>query len=347
MDIGSLMWDETGRNLDEEQRDLARTAALTDAEMTVGQFVYLAVDTADLGHRMALAEPQLQAIATRRGYPMQNLTKDLGRRWQMLTQARTATVAARRVTAAQERAMDVMVARLAAVAAKDNPAVPMQECLRLATEAVRKHADAYPLAYESWGGTHDGPITQRVKNFQPETPMPKAYDPSKAPTPDPDMYEGIHKRLDDLEGKLPPAAASLDPTVAGFYQRLKDWWHGPQETTAPSSSAHPAPTGYVPSNAASQHVEDAVDRVNEHEHDRAGQREFDEIMRRLDNDQADMNHKWDNPGYNDHRDWRTHKADADRMEQAGDAARDAFDRRTTSAGAPAYDPAPIQHDLFG
>jgi tetrahydromethanopterin S-methyltransferase subunit G len=301
MDFGSLMWDETGRDLDHEKRELSRTAALADAERTVGQFLYLAADQADLGHRLALAEDKLQAIASARGYGVEQLTGDLTERWQLLSQARTAaarkTAARRQVTATAEMAMDAVAARLAVVAARQNPAVPMAECLKLAAEAVAKHANAYPLAYESWGGTGDGPITERAKNFTPKSDPPKPYDPSSAPDPDPGMFDSVHKRLDDLETKLGETTASLEPTVAGFFQRLKDWWHGsPEQAPAHTPAPAPAPAAeerapyMIPTNnAASDHVDDVVQR----HHDEQGRREFNEIMRRLDSDQAEMRHKFD------------------------------------------------------
>lgn len=64
MDIASLMWDETGRDLDHERRELARTAALNDAERMVGQFLYQASNDVDLVNRFALADSQLQAVAS-------------------------------------------------------------------------------------------------------------------------------------------------------------------------------------------------------------------------------------------------------------------------------------------
>jgi hypothetical protein len=309
MDIASLMWDETGRDFDHERRELARTAALADAEREVGQFIYQATDRTDLLNRLALADTNLDGVAVLRGYPLQDLHADLAERWQLLAQARTATAqktaARRQVTAAQEQVMDAVAARLAAVAARQNPAVPMVECLKLATEAVRKHADAYPLAYESWGGTHDGPITDRAKNFTPGQ-LPKALPESASgPAADPGpsggsgTFDSVHRRLDDLEGRIGPSTAALEPSVAGFMQRLKDWWHGPSQepahTPAPSAApaAHEERAPYmIPSNnAASDHVDDAVQR----HHDEQGRREFSEIMRRLDSDQAEMNHKWDTP----------------------------------------------------
>ncbi|MEU9405574.1 hypothetical protein AB0E08_07705 [Streptomyces sp. NPDC048281] len=365
MDTASLMWDEATRDHDHERQELARTAALTDAERMVGQFLYQADNDVDLINRLALADSQLQAVASLRGYPLQDLTGDLTRRWRLLSQARTATAqktaAARKVTAAQERAMDMVAARLAAVAARQNPAVPMVECLKLATEAVRVHADAYPLAYESWGGTGDGPITHRVKNFTPgqlPKPLPES---ASGPAADPGAnggsrtFDEVHRRLDGLEEGL-GATSSLDPTMAGFYQRLKDWWHGGNEEHTPAPA--PAPTHTEPEHvgpydptgwhggAPARHAEDRADQAAEHAHDQAGRREFDDIMNRLDNDQADMRHKFDNPGYNEHRPWRTRIQDADRMEQATDAHADHLERRLNEAGAPQYHPSPIQHSLF-
>lgn len=395
MDIASLMWDETGRDLDAERSELARTAALDDAERLVGQFVYQAGSDVDLVNRLALAEPQLQSIAAHRGYPLPELTGDLARRWQLMSQARTAAVrksaSLRKVTAAQEQAMDDVAAGLAAVAARENPGVPMAECLKLAAEAVRKHADAYPLAYESWGGASDGPFTDRAKHWKPPgmsggSSTSGAADPGEGGGSS--TFDNVHQRLDDLENRLAgpsgpsapssappsgpgsPTTAALDATVAGFYQRLKDWWHhGPdaQEAPAPAASGHPTahsltpagqtteptvehvgpydPTGWH-GNAPARHAEDAADTAVQHSHDQSGRREFDDIMNRLNNDQADMQHKFNNPGYNEHRPWHTQRADAERMEQANDASLDALERHHDEAGAPQYHPSPVQHALF-
>lgn len=237
-----------------------------------------------------------------------------------------------KATTAAEQVMDTVAARLAAVAARQNPGVPMVECLKLATEAVRVHADAYPLAYESWGGTHDGPVSNRVKNFTPGQ-LPKALPESASgPAADPGAnggsgtFDEVKKRLDGLEEGL-GSAASLDPTVAGFYQRLKDWWHGGEEAqhtpAAPTHAPAPAPAQRAPymtpsNNAASDHVDDAVTR----HHDEQGRREFNDIMNRLNGDQAEMNHKWDTPR-------------EDRFESPAETnqrtryLQDAHDRRTT------------------
>lgn len=347
MSIADLMWDETGRDYDHERRETARTAALADAERLVGQFVYQATSSADLDNRLALADERLRTVAVGRGYPLQYLQADLTERWQLLAQARAehqqkvaASAQKLKSTVAAEQVMDAVAARLAAVAARQNPNVPMVECLKLATEAVRVHADAYPLAYESWGGTHDGPITNRVKNFTPGS-LPKGLPESASgPAADPGSnggsgtFDSVNQRLDDLEGRLPAAAASLDPTMAGFYQRLKDWWHGPSQQGAPAPSAPaPAPAAHeerapymIPTNnAASDHVDRAVER----HHDEQGRREFDEIMRRLDSDQAEMNHKWDTP----HADRFESPADtAHHLQNANDRRADDMERRLDEMG---------------
>ncbi|MEU6362135.1 hypothetical protein [Streptomyces albidoflavus] len=216
MDYSSLYWDEATRDLDGERAELARTAALSDAETMLGSLVFQARSAEDLGHRLALAEPHLEAIAQRRGYPAAELAEDLTRRWQLLHTARAAkeaedaarTAEERTVTAAQEQRMDAAVAQLAAHAARANPEVPMAECLRLATEAVRKHADAYPLAYESWGGAADGPFTDRAKHWkppgakapaQPDSPAAAAV-PGSPETPDaPDHDAPFRAAKGDLE----------------------------------------------------------------------------------------------------------------------------------------------------
>ncbi|MGA5598378.1 hypothetical protein ACPCSE_29510 [Streptomyces cellulosae] len=321
MDIANLMWDETARDYDAEQRETSRTAALADAERLVGEYVYRATSDVDLAHRLALAESQLQAIATQRLYPVNALNGDLRKRWRLLSQARAAAEAqeaqqrtASQRTAAAEQAMDVVTARLAALAARENPGVPVTECLKLATEAVRKHADAYPLAYESWGGAADGPITDRAKHFQPGG-MPKG-NTGQAADPGPNggagTFDDVHKRLDDLDNRLGPSSsttAALDPVTAGMWQRLKDWWQGGDNTpsSAPAAAAPtPAavsepehvgpydPTGWH-GGAPARHAEDLADQAAERAHDQAGRREYDDIMRRLDNDQAEMSRKWDTP----------------------------------------------------
>lgn len=359
MDIASLMWDETGRDYEHEKQEMARTAALADAESLVGPFVYQAANDVDLINRLALADSQLQAVSSLRSYPRQELEKDLTARWQLLSQARTAaaqkTSAVRQVTAVAEQAMDQVAARLAAVAARQNPDVPMVECLKLAAEAVRRHADAYPLAYESWGGTHDGPITQRVKNFTPDKLPKQLPESASGPAADPGAgggsttFDSVHQRLDDLENRIGGTTASLEPTVAGFYQRLKDWWRGPQEVHFPridpsefmrnpssqspsapapapaSSSTDRAPYMTPSNNAASDHVDDAVQR----HHDEQGRREFNEIMRRLDSDQAEMNHKWDTP----HADRFESPADtAQHLQNANDRKADDMERRLDEMG---------------
>lgn len=257
-----LMWDGATRDHDEESLELARTAALLDADKLVGPLVFQASDSNDLGHRLALAEPHLQAIAEHRGYPAEELTADLTRRWTLLAAARTVqakqVAASRKVTSAQEAAMDDAVARLAALAARENPLVPMAECLRLATEAVAKHADAFPLAYESWGGTGDGPFTDRAKNWKPPGMKgPAATSPSTGGDADPGMFDEVHQRLDDLDNKVNPPSgpasptASLDTMTAGFMDNVRNWWsgggaaqhHAPAPSAAPAAVHAPADTG--------------------------------------------------------------------------------------------------------
>ncbi|MDQ1041562.1 hypothetical protein QFZ75_008064 [Streptomyces sp. V3I8] len=341
-----LMWDGASRDHEAETLELARTAALNDADKLVGPLVFQAANDVDLGHRLALAEPHLNAISSFRGYPVADLEEDLKRRWALLAESRAGqakqAAVTRQVTAAQEQFMDQAVSRLAAMAAKDNPLVPMRECLRLATEAVQKHADAFPLAYESWGGTADGPITDRAKHWKPPG-MKGAGGGAGAVDPGANggasTFDNVHQRLDDMENRLGGGSpsgpsgpvsptASLDAMAAGFMDRVKNWWSGngsQPHTPAPSATPAPAPAagGRAPliapsNNAASDHVDDAVTR----HHDEQGRREFDNIMRRLDGDQAEMNHKWDTPR-------------ADRFESPADTEQrtqhlqNAHDRRTT------------------
>ncbi|WP_428957909.1 hypothetical protein [Streptomyces sp. cg35] len=221
--MADLMWDEATRDQVAEQAELARTAALTDAEQMLGPLVFQAASSEDLGHRMALADGHLQAIAARRGYPADRLAADLTRRWSLLHEARTASAAKqqhavreqRTVTAAQEAQMDAAVASLAARAARENPSAPMSECLRMASEAVTKLADAFPLAYESWGGTADGPFTDRAKHWQPpklpgakETPAPAAAAAPNADAPDHDAP--FRAAADELKPKWDAVTASWD-----------------------------------------------------------------------------------------------------------------------------------------
>ncbi|MET7363237.1 hypothetical protein ABZS76_33035 [Streptomyces sp. NPDC005562] len=289
MDYTSLLWEEATRDADAEQLDLARTSALADAERMLGPLVFQAVTAEDLGHRLALAEPHLLAIAERRGYSAGELAADLGRQWKLLAEARThtaaetaqRTAASRKVTAAQEQQMDAAVAALAALAARENPLVPMSECLRMATEAVQKKADAFPLAYESWGGTADGPFTDRLKRWKPPALPGAAAAPNSGDQADPGMFDDVNKRLDGLEervgrpsGPSGPASptASLDPMIAGFMERVRNWWnrgHEPQHT-APAPTATPAP-------AAGKHWS---------EDDKA-------TLQGLDRAQHEMSQKWD------------------------------------------------------
>lgn len=165
--MDDLMWDGAGRDLVAERAEMARTAALSDAE-GLWPLVAAAQDEQDLQHRLAVAEQSLITIAARRGYSVEELQDDLTARWRLLAEARaTVRPAAASSTAQAEQAMDRAVARLAVRAARENPHIPMRECLGLAAEAVRKAADAAPLAWESWGHVADGPFTQRVKHWTP------------------------------------------------------------------------------------------------------------------------------------------------------------------------------------
>lgn len=224
MDMSTLLWDETSRDMESERLELARTAAMNDAQQLVGPLVFQASTEADLGHRLALAEPHLHAIAQKRGYPASDLEADLRRQWGLLAHARTVTAGQeaerRTVTAAAEQRMDQAVARLAARAAKENPAVPMAECLRMATEAVAKHADAYPLAYESWGGTADGPITDRAKHWKPpgmKTPGAPAS-PAAAAAPTGGAADDVAKLDADLGAARDDMAPRWDAVTASW-----DW----------------------------------------------------------------------------------------------------------------------------
>ncbi|MFI0967105.1 hypothetical protein ACH4S8_37825 [Streptomyces sp. NPDC021080] len=364
-----LMWDGATRDHDAESLELARTAALADATQIVGPLVFQAGNANDLEHRLALVEPHLNAIAERRGYPAEALAQDLTRRWSLLDGARASraqqTAAVRQVTAAQEAAMDQAVSRLAAMAARENPLVPMGECLRLASEAVQKHADAFPLAYESWGGAGDGPFTDRAKNFKP----PGTKNPAAAVNPGSNggdsTFDEVHQRLNDLDNRLnngagspasgppgppSPTTASLDAMAAGFMDRVKNWWKGPQEGAAtdheethepvlppgpppsltfnsPAPASTPAPAAsherapYITPNnsAASDHVDDAVER----HHDEQGRREFNDIMNRLNGDRAEMSHKWDTPSRDrfDHPEQVSHYLQGENDRQADDMGR--------------------------
>lgn len=308
MDIASLMWDETGRDYDGERREMSRTAALADAERLVGEFVYRADSGADLTNRLALAQDQLRAVAVAREYPLQYLTADLTQRWQLLSTARAAAeqqkAASRTVTAVQERAMDAVTARLAALAARENPAVPMAECLKLASEAVRKHADAYPLAYESWGGTGDGPFTDRAKHWQPPKmpkPLPeKATGPAADPGPNggAGTFDSVHQRLDGLEERLntpssaakPPTTASLDPVAAGMWQRLKNWWGN---DSAPAD--HPAPdlSGFDRAHAEMKDKWDANLAGPGASADYTTRHQSDDLLHGFDQARSELDKKWD------------------------------------------------------
>lgn len=212
LDMGELMWDEAVRDRTAEQAELARTAALTDAERMVWPLLSRAGDERDLEHRLALADRQLQAIAGHRGYALEELQADLSRRWQLLAEARSAVQAAEPTVeevARQQQAYLGAVARLTAQAAADNPALPYAQCQQLAEEAVRKQADAFPLAYESWGYGGDGPFTDRAKNWQPgKMPTkPTSATPSAPSTPSGPGTEG--------SGSEGPASTPPTPGAPG------------------------------------------------------------------------------------------------------------------------------------
>lgn len=189
MDMGSLMWEDATRDQEAERAELSRTAALTEAEQAVWPLLALAGDRGDLDHRLALAQDRIASIASRRGYDGQHLRADMVRRWELLDEARQADFKRQRTAAFQRDARTRAEAQLTARAALDNPGVPLAECQRLAAEAVTKEADAYPLAYESWGSVPDGPFTHRVKNWAPDEMAKK---PNQPPEPGTRRIDGPH-----------------------------------------------------------------------------------------------------------------------------------------------------------
>ncbi|THA72546.1 hypothetical protein E6R60_26830 [Streptomyces sp. A0642] len=356
MDFTSLLWDETGRDIDTEQSELARTAALTDASALVGPLLFQATDAEDFGHRLALAEPHLQAISTRRGYPVEDLAGDLTRRFEILAQATSAArgkqAEARRVTAAQEALMDAQVGKLAAHAARENPNIPMRECLRLATEAVAKHADSYPLAYESWNGTEDGPFTDRAKKWQPPA-LPGAKQPAAAAVPGsgagpqggagPGMFDEVKQRLDDAEnrvnqlsgpsrpsGPTSPTASLDEITTAGFMDRVKNWWNGNEAREPLGPPVTPILT-HVPDPPS---VPAATDHV-EHSY-------TDGLMDGFDKHKTHLDEKWDanaaGPGAS-----REYRDAHDPLHDTSNYTKglmDVFDHAKSEIGTGAHHPAP-------
>ncbi len=174
-----LMWDHAIADVEAEQRELARTAALTDAE-ALWPLLQAAADSTDLEHRLALSSERLSAIAQRRGYPLQDLHEDLQSRFELLAEARARREQQHTGARQEQQAREDNDARWAQVigvmasrAAADNPLLPLDQCIDLATQAAREHlmvtADG-PLDYSSWNNVPDGPFTQRAKDWSPSDP---------------------------------------------------------------------------------------------------------------------------------------------------------------------------------
>jgi hypothetical protein len=260
MDFCDVMWDSATRDLQSERNELARTAALTDAE-TVWPLVAGAVDERDLGYRLQLADNALRTIATRRGYEQDSLRDDLVTRWRLLAESRAMVAPTAAPTAeAWEAAMDRAITRLATKAARENPRVPMHVCLSLAAEAVRKIADASPLAWESWGHVADGPFTQRMKNWQPpslKTPPElggKGEIPTlKAPPRTPPRVTPEFSHAPEVHTPVPNPGERPAPPSFSDRSSVDDAMHGPVGTTSPSfsdtSDTHTSPgaAGTTPS----------------------------------------------------------------------------------------------------
>jgi hypothetical protein len=324
MDMSSLLWDETGRSVEAERLELARTAALNDIRALAGALVFQAADETDLGHRLALAEPHLQAVANRRGYPAEQLADDLRTQWALLAQTRAATVqrqaTQRKVTAAQEQAMDAAVARLAARAARENPTVPVGECLRMATEAVAKHADAYPLAYESWGGTADGPFTDRAKNWKPKgmpgvksdagpaaAAAPSAATPPSSPAaaaaPDvPDHDAPFRAAAEELTPKWDAVTASWDWSKP--FREVGDALRRRWDRTTGDPTGHAAEQDWHEDNKAwHENLDQTQHEMNQKWDANAAspgaspehttQHASDDLLHGFDQARAEMNDKWD------------------------------------------------------
>ncbi|GAA1978431.1 hypothetical protein [Kitasatospora viridis] len=166
--FADMMWNNAARDLEAEQEQLARSAALQDVEVSVWPLLSAAVDERDALHRLALAAEPLRRAAAQRGYPVEALEQDLVRRWKLLSEARAASVPP--PVRQDDSARVAAVAKLAARAAADNPGLPLARCLELAEAAAEQHAKmatAYPLAYENFGNVADGPFTDRAKHWKP------------------------------------------------------------------------------------------------------------------------------------------------------------------------------------
>lgn len=245
-----LMWDSAGRDLEGEQRELARTAAMADAEATVWPMLALAKTELELGHRMALSEEALQRVAERRGVGVEELQEVLERRWRLLAEARA--LAAPQVPIAVEAAAEPevdpeaelalanAVARMAATAAAENPHLPMEACLKLAEAAAARHVTAaFPLSYESWGHVVNGPIMDRIKSWKPsgvpkwlqrggESAAPAAPSAPAAPAQTlPSQSEVGHVQAPDLSeatNRVDQAAQhSINTPLPGDHERERQY----------------------------------------------------------------------------------------------------------------------------
>lgn len=212
----NLMWDEATRDLQAEQTEFARTAALADVDPLWPLFAD-ATNESDLGNRLALADDSIRAAAARRGYSAADLTADLTKRWALLTEARALSAPAPQARPQQpDRSGPQLtrylnaVGRLTAQAALDNPGLPLHECQQLAEEAIAKTADAYPLAYENFGHVADGPITDRVKNWQPPK-LPKPGGGAVDPEDGPDGQMGLFPAPKATPSATPAAVTVPSP----------------------------------------------------------------------------------------------------------------------------------------
>lgn len=205
-----LMWESAGGDIAAENKALARTAALVDAE-AVWPLLQGASTLRDLEHRLVLADERLTAIAERRGYGVEDLREDLRGRFGILCEARVLLE-----SEAQERDLDTArlsasISAMAARAAQDNPTLPMAQCLDLATQAARQHL-AGPLDYSSWNNVPDGPLTSRVKHWSPDDPTGSS-DGSGGSDPDVPMGESPSEVDSPSDSGVPSdsVSAQADP----------------------------------------------------------------------------------------------------------------------------------------
>lgn len=87
-DLGDMMWAEASRDLEAEADERSRQLAVVG---TAGLWPFLAAarSAPEFEGRLALADEQISTVAADSGYPVESITGDLRRQYQLLAEART------------------------------------------------------------------------------------------------------------------------------------------------------------------------------------------------------------------------------------------------------------------